>query len=499
MQFTAQSLSQRLLELGLVQPEQLDQVWSAIPRKEQSLDNFIQQVLRKELVTNFQLERVLAGERQGYFYGKYKVLYMIGAGTFARVYRSAHVDTKKVVAVKVLRMRHREDPEQVEQFLREGQMGMQLRHPNIVSIYEIVGDPRAPYLVMEFVEGQTLRELMAVRRRLEPLAAMRIVRDVVAGLDAALKEGITHRDMKLSNVLVSASGRCKLVDFGLAAIAKTDTPDELADCPNARAIDYAALERATGVRKDDSRSDLYFAGVILYHMLSGVAPLTETRDRLARLNVSRFREVKPLGALIPSLPANVLTVCSRAMELDPKRRYQSPAEMLSEIRSVIERLEAGDTTTVSQLINRQVSQGAVDAEAAKEGDGKVVMVVESRLEMQDLLRERLRSRGYRVLVTSNPQRALQIFTDQQASRPDCVIFSATDLGGQALDAFNELGQQTESQSVPAILIIDREQEHVLQRARLGPYRVILMMPLKVRQLREVLAKLLGHSEVDVRG
>jgi serine/threonine-protein kinase len=121
----------------------------------------------------------------GFFYGPYKVLYMIGAGTFARVYRAVHRETGRVVAVKVLRRRHRDDPRQVEQFLREGKMGLQLRHPNIVSIYDIVNDSRTPYLVMEFVEGETLREILKIRKQFDPISALKIMADVCSGLDHA--------------------------------------------------------------------------------------------------------------------------------------------------------------------------------------------------------------------------------------------------------------------------------------------------------------------------
>ncbi len=303
MEFTAQSLAQRLVDLNLVAPQRIEQLWSEMKRgSENELEDFKTLALRKELVTNFQLDRVLTGERLGYYYGPYKVLYLIGAGTFARVFRAVHKNTGRVVAVKVLRRRHRNEVKQVEQFLREGRMGLQLRHPNIVTVYEIQNDPRTPYLVMEFVEGETLRHVLKIRGKFSALDALRVMKDVCSGLDFAFSQGVTHRDLKLSNVLVSSTGRCKLVDFGLAALADTSSNEAIADCPSARAIDYAALERGTGVRKGDPRSDIYFVGAIFYHILSGVAPLTETRDRMARLNVTRLKEIPPISEYVKDIP-----------------------------------------------------------------------------------------------------------------------------------------------------------------------------------------------------
>ncbi|MCC6508540.1 MAG: serine/threonine protein kinase, partial [Pirellulaceae bacterium] len=285
--FTPEQLSQFLVQVGLLEPMQVSQAWSEVGKVDGSCDDLLRVLQRKQLLTNLQVDRILKGELSGYFYGQYKVLYLIGAGTFARVYRSVHRETGRIAAVKVLRKRHRAEPSQVEQFMREAKVGIQLRHPNIVAIYEVDPDPRNPYMVMEFVEGQTLRELVKIRGKIDPLTSLRLIADVANGLAYAGNYGITHRDMKLSNVLVTSQGKGKLVDFGLAALADTSNEEALADCPNARAIDYAALERGTGVRKDDSRSDLYFLGCMLYHCLSGESPLTETRDRMARLNVSR--------------------------------------------------------------------------------------------------------------------------------------------------------------------------------------------------------------------
>jgi eukaryotic-like serine/threonine-protein kinase len=486
MDFTTQSLAQRLTDFGLATTNQLDGVWSEMTGNKSDLDDFKTLLLRKGVVTNYQLDRILTGERLGFFYGPYKVLYMIGAGTFARVFRAVHTQTNRGVAIKVLRRRHREQVAEVEQFLREGRMGLELKHPNIVAIYDIVNDPRTPYLVMEFVEGETLREILKIRKKFSPIEALRVVQDICTGLDFAMQKGVTHRDLKLSNVLVAANGRCKLVDFGLAAIADTSSPEALADCPSARAIDYATLERATGVRRGDVRSDVFFVGIMLQHIISGEPPMSETRDRMARLNVTRFTSIPSIGSLVPDLPPSVGTIVNKAIEFDPVKRYQSPAAMLAEVQAVLQRLESGqvDGKTTEHIVVK------VDEEAAKEGLGKTVMVIESRLELQDVLRERLKSRGYRVLVFSDPGRAIERFKDD-GHAADCVLIGATELSFRALTAFNQMQEAEHTAKVPTIMLIDPKQQQLKREAKLDKTHTLLEMPLKVRELRASLLKLIA--------
>ena len=169
--------------------------------------------------------------------------------------------------------------------------------------------------------------------------------------------------------------------------------------PNTRTIDYAALERATGVRKDDTRSDIYFMGCIFYHMLTGQPPLMETKDRLQRLNKQRFLDVVPIQQCDPALPHWVCTVVNKAMMLDVARRYQSPAAMLADL-AIAERqlIEGGD---------------AASAEAAAAAMGTyveakqhTVLVVESNPKWQDIFREGFKRVNYRVLVIADPERAV---------------------------------------------------------------------------------------------
>jgi serine/threonine-protein kinase len=487
MEFNPRSLTQRCVDLELATSAQIDRIWADIRTEQVSLDEVKSFLLRKGILTNFQLDRMLTGERLGYFYGPYKVLYMIGAGTFARVFRAVHRETGKIVAVKVLRRRHRDQVSQIEQFLREGRMGLELRHPNIVTVFEIINDPRAPYLVMEFVEGETLREILRIRGKFEPVDALKIMHDICSGLDFAFQKGITHRDLKLSNVLVHSSGRCKLVDFGLAALADTSSPEAIADCPSARAIDYAALERGTAVRKGDPRSDIYFVGCMFYNVLSGKTPLYETRDRLMRLNVTRFTDIPSIAEVEPGLPDYVYAICNKSMEFAPDKRYQTPGQMLYDIEVAIKRIGTPDVAPAGDSGPKLAEP--IDPEDLKEGQGKTVLVVESRAELQDLLREKLKKRGYRVLVIGDPERALAKFAPDEASSTDCIVLSAVDLGNLALDAFNLLSQQEHTKHIPAIMLVDPKQQHVIRGAKTSNIHVLMPMPLKVRELRQALVTL----------
>jgi serine/threonine protein kinase len=490
---TPHEFAERVSDLGLADRRAVDQAMSDLGVGDHTLDDMVHVMQRHGLVTTLQAEKILKGDRYGYFYGDYKVLYVIGTGTFARVYRAEK--DGEVFAVKVLRKRFRDEIKDLEQFLREGSMGLKLRHPNIVSIVEVVPDIKNPFLVMEFVEGQTLRDLVRVRGKLPSDLSLRLMHEVASGLAYASSFGIAHRDLKLSNVLISSDGKAKLVDFGLAALTDRNNPEKMADCPNARAIDYAALERGTGVRKDDPRSDVFFAGCMLYHMIAGVPPLTETRDRIQRLNVSRFQQVTPLHELIEDLPGAIGHVVQRAMEFNPEKRIQSPAALQAELKKAIEIFEGGGQTRRNADFASPMDEHHDDEElATNEGEGYVVMLVESRAGLQNAVRERLKSRGYRVLVISDPNRALERFHPDDSPPADCVIFGASELGMLAMEAFNRFGQEEHTRDIPAVLLVDQRLHLLVEGAKSGPKRKLLSLPLKVRELRSTLLQLLAGVE-----
>jgi serine/threonine-protein kinase len=486
-------MAQRTLDLNLVSDRQLDQVWSELGSRNVPIEAFGAALVRSGLLTNYQIDRMVAGERSGFFYGDFKILYLVGVGTFARVYRAAHRETNKLVAVKVLRSRLSEIPEEVDRFIREGKLGQTLKHPNIVPIIEVCSDRRKHYIVMDFVEGNNLREFMRARKVLDPLVATRLILDICNGLSYAAERGLSHRDLKMTNVLVSSRGQARLVDFGLAGEDPAASEEALENA-NPRTIDYAGLERSSGVRRDDSRSDLFFAGCIYYQMLTGQPPLSETRDKMQRMSKSRFQEIKPVFDVAPDLPMGVALVVNRAIEFDPEKRYQSAADMATDLQSLLVRLRAAEASSGGGEGVQLQSEEGFD----KNGQQRSVMIVESDVKMQDAFRELLKKNGYRVLVMSNPERAIQRFREA----PDvanAVMLDAASLGESAVAAFNQLGENPMTKDVSAILLLHRKQAAWEERAKAGENRRVERMPISGKALRRVLVELLADKEQEPAG
>ena len=492
-EISAEKLAQRALDLGLVEARQLNAVMSEVNSQDMTVEEATNLFLRRELLTNWQAERILDGKVTGYVYGNYKVLYLVGAGSFARVYRAEHLESKQVVAVKVLRQRYTDDITRTEHFLREASVVIPLRHHNVVPIHEVKSERGRYYMVMDFVEGQNLREFLKVHNKLTAEKSTKITSDICTGLAYAFKQGITHRDMKLSNVLLSTKGIAQLVDFGLAAHDGTTTDVAIAESINARSIDYAALERATNVKRDDKRSDIFFLGCMLYQMLTGKTALEETRDRVQRLSASRFHDIKPILEITANLPQRVVMIANRAMELDVDKRYQTPAEMLDDIQAALKVVDfEKHAQSVGSTSQRKLPVESQTAEPEKlEGQSHTVMIVESNTAVQNALRERLKLLDYRVLVISSPQRALDRF-DFETDMAECIVFGTGELGAEALEAFNRFASNDMTCDIPAILLVDERQRDLAQKqANLADHRVIVSMPLKFREFRTTLRSLIA--------
>jgi serine/threonine protein kinase len=381
---------QTILKLGLVSEGELAEIHDEIGAAP-DLQHLIAALERKSYLTPWQRGKVLKGDLDGFILGGYRLLYKIQSGSFGRVYRAEDPRDGRVVAIKVLRRRWSDNQDRIDMFIREGKVGLLLKHPNIVEVLAINRDAASEqyYIVMEFVEGGNLREILQIRKTLSVAESLRIIEGCAAGLTYAYSQSMTHRDIKLTNILVSSTGEAKLVDFGLAQFFSTlaRTEEEKVD----RTVDYAGLERATGVKNNDVRSDIYFLGCVLYECLTSRSPLVMTRDKHARMRKGRFEEVRTINPNEIDGPPSVLLLVETMMALDPKDRYQTPSQLLDAVRAV--RGEAGGKS----------------GRASGRAQSRSVFIAEPDEHLQDVLRDGLKDQGYRVFLAGDPMRALDRF------------------------------------------------------------------------------------------
>jgi CheY-like chemotaxis protein len=467
----ATTFGQLIVRLGLITESQLLEVREELPEGSNDLEALIRILERRMLLTPWQIDRLFKEYTDGYILGGYRILYKVASGSFGRVFRGDDPRTGRVVAIKILRRRWSEDPKQIELFFREGRLGLTLKHPNIVEMLHVGQDTSSGqyYLVMEFVEGGNLREILNIRGKLRPKEALRIIDDAAHGLAYAYAHGVTHRDVKLTNLLISTTGECKLVDFGLAQLYANEK--EKID----RTVDYAGLERATGVKQGDTRSDIYFLGCILYQVLTGRPPLQMVRDRHARMRRARFEAVAPIRSGEVSAPPSTLSLVETMMSLSAQHRYQTPAQLLDAIKAARRDIEG--------------------ASGKAEDDRPVirsVFVVEGNARLQEALRDRLKDLDYRVFLAADPARAMDRFQQQPY---DALIVDVASTGEDGLYTFEIVAREAARKQIPlaGIVILAEEQKDWTQRARATPNSAVLTHPVKFRQVRHALEDLLPKN------
>ena len=270
--------------------------------------------------------------------GRYQLGSLLGVGGMARVYLATDRVLERQVAVKVLSPPYARDPLFVERFRREARAAARLSHPNIVAVFDSGSDADQHYLVMEYVAGQSLAELLARQGRLAPRRAAELAVGVCAALAAAHAQGLVLRDVKPANVLVGDDGRVKVTDFGIAKAAATATLTGTGTVLGTAA--YLSPEQAHG-GPVDARSDLYSLGCVLYELLCGTPPFGSGADSPPVVVATRHlhQPPEPPSAHNPQVDASLDAVVLTALAKDPARRYQSA----SELQAALERVLAGDT------------------------------------------------------------------------------------------------------------------------------------------------------------
>ncbi|HVJ66740.1 MAG TPA: serine/threonine-protein kinase [Caulifigura sp.] len=450
---------------------------------------------KRHLLTALQIERIKKGDTDGLVLGDYKLLYRNASGSFARVYRAASVIDGKMIGLKLLRERWSSDRDIVNLFHREGEIGQKLHHPNIVPVYECLSQGKYHYITMEFVEGGNLKNFLKIRGKLSPLETSRFILDIARGLEFALSKGITHRDLKMTNVLMSASGVAKLIDFGLAA--EESVFSRLGGDEMQTALEYSTLERHTNAPRNDCRSDLYFLGGIMFELLTGQPPYPSTRDRDERKRFGRYRDVRPVTSIDPRLPYKVAGVVDKLMQTTPSLRFQTPTELVQEMETIIR--ELGGTVTpatpaVAESPKTEAAAPAAAEPAPSKGEKPTILCIENRPKHQDVLRDYFSRHGYKLILVTDIDRAIQRVN---STPPDCAVLMG-DILGDKLEAENErLRDMNRMRDTQFVIVLSEGQAKLKsQLAAELPGVNLLVQPITLRDLRKHLqATLQGRAAV----
>ncbi|MGI9124450.1 MAG: protein kinase domain-containing protein [Mycobacterium sp.] len=262
--------------------------------------------------------------------GRYRVEAAIATGGMSTVYRGLDVRLDRPVALKVMDARYAGDQQFLARFQREARAIARLKHPGIVAIYDQGNDARHPFLVMELVEGGTLRELLRERGPMPPHAVAAVLRPILGGLGVAHRDGLVHRDIKPENVLISDDGEVKLVDFGLVrAIAEAGITSTSVILGTAG---YLSPEQVLG-EPAGPRSDVYSAGILAFELLTGTTPFNGD-TALAVANQRLDRDVPAPSSVIDGVPEQFDTFIGRATARDPEDRYADARQMAAELDGI---------------------------------------------------------------------------------------------------------------------------------------------------------------------
>lgn len=259
--------------------------------------------------------------------GRYEILTRIGGGGMALVYKAHDVLLNRKVAVKVLRQQFVHDEEFIRRFRREAQSAAALSHPNVVSIYDVGQEEDTHYIVMEYIEGHNLNEIIQERAPLQTDEAVRIAMQIADALDHAHQNHIIHRDIKPHNILIGKNGRVKVTDFGIARAVTSSTITQTGSVMGS--VHYFSPEHAKGINTGE-KSDLYSLGIVLYQMLTAQLPfLGESPISIALKHLQEnFEEPRIVN---PHIPQSVENVVLKAMRKNPSERYNSAHEMLLDL------------------------------------------------------------------------------------------------------------------------------------------------------------------------
>ena len=317
---------------GLVADAQLQTELTRLkeqPHSLESIEQLAQALIRDGILTKFQAKQLKLGRHKRFeIAGKYRLLELLGVGGMGAVYLCEHMFMKRLVALKVLPVEKLEDPSALARFYREARAVAAMDHPNIVRAYDIDKYEQLHFLVMEYVDGASLQEIVARHGPISPERAANYIAQAAQGLQHAFELGLVHRDIKPGNLLLDRSGTIKILDMGLARFFD-QTHDNLTEKFDNNCVlgtaDYLAPEQ-TMSNVVDIRADIYALGGSMYFALTGQSPFPDGTIA-SKLMAHQTREPKPVQEFRSDVPPEILTILHRMMRKNPNDRYQTPAEL----------------------------------------------------------------------------------------------------------------------------------------------------------------------------
>ena len=265
---------------------------------------------------------------------RYEILERIGSGGMSDVYKAKCHKLNRLVAIKVLKEEFSEDEGFVSRFKMEAQAAAGLSHPNIVNVYDVVDDGDMHYIVMELIEGITLKNYIAKKGMLDSREAIGIAIQIAQGMAAAHDSSIIHRDIKPQNIIISKDGKAKVADFGIARAASRQTENSYA----IGSVHYIAPEQASGGVSDE-RSDIYSFGITLYEMVTGKVPF-DGESTVAVAMAHMEQEIQPPSQINSQISAGLEAIIMKCTQKKPEDRYGSATEVINDLRHVLMKPDA---------------------------------------------------------------------------------------------------------------------------------------------------------------
>lgn len=338
--FTSIELVDSLIESRLIGRDDLERFFGKYPELASAeRGNVLDGLVEEGLLSPFQAKHIASGARFGLILGNYRIVEPIGAGGMGHVFRAQHIHMKRSVAIKILADHDDPDSAFLRRFDGETEAIAALNHPNIVHAFD-AGEIERPrpgqrplrYLVMEYVAGQDLERYVHANGPLPTAEACEYVYQAASGLQHAHEHGLVHRDMKPSNLLRTAGGQIKILDFGVARIARrrhTEAHTLLGS------VDYMAPEQARDARSVDIRADIYGLGGILYWLLSGQKPFQGERTTIEELIARQSESPRPLHLLQPDIPLELEAIVCQMMARNPQDRFATPRAVMGALGDFI--------------------------------------------------------------------------------------------------------------------------------------------------------------------